>query len=66
LEPDLLGVFQAENLAWKYIRIKFTLWPGQEALIEGVFKQRVISIMKNYSPDYTDWMVVVSYSAQEA
>jgi len=65
-EPDFLGIFPVENFAWKYLRIKFTLWPGQELLIENVFKQRVISIMKHHSPEYTDWMVVVSYNAQEA
>ncbi len=52
-EPDLFGVFPVENFAWKYLRIKFSIWPGQEQLIDGVFKQRVIGMMKHYSPDYT-------------
>ena len=65
-EPDLFGVFPVKNSAWKYLRIKFSMWPGQEQLIDGVFKQRVIGMMKHYSPDYTDWMVVVSYKVQEA
>jgi len=63
-EPDIFGVFPVENSAWRYLRIKFSIWPGQEQLIDGIFKQRVNGIMKHYCPDYADWKVVVTYKVQ--
>jgi small-conductance mechanosensitive channel len=65
-EPVILGVFPVENMAWKYLRIKFSVWPGQESLIDSIFRQRMIAMMKQYTPEYADWMVVASYKVQEA
>lgn len=62
--PENLGVKTADGGAWRYLRVKLSLWPGQGALIEGPFRQRVISAMRKVDPDYADWMVTVTYRAE--
>jgi len=63
-KPEVFGVVHVENLAWRYLRIKMTLWPGQEGLIEKTFKPRVIEAMKQQSPDFADWMVIATLKGQ--
>lgn len=63
-EPEMLGVRDAEPGGWSYLRMKFKIWPGQSALVEGTFRQRVLAAMRRRSPDYADWMVVVTYRAR--
>ncbi len=62
-DPEIMGIREAESGGWRYIRIKFRIWPGQGALIETGFKQRVIAAMKREHPEYADWMVAVTYRA---
>lgn len=62
-EPELSGVEENGPGGWRYLRVKFRLWPGQGALIEGVFGQRVLAALRRRSPDYADWMLVVTYRA---
>ena len=64
-EPVNLGIRIAEKGNWRYLRMKFRLWPGQGPLIEGPFRQRLISAMKKLDPDYADWMVAVAYKTEE-
>ena len=63
-EPETLGIKEAESGNWRYLRIKFRIWPGQGALVETTFRQRVIAVMKKMHPDYTDWMVTVNYRTE--
>ena len=46
------------------LRVHFKIWPGQAALIENTFRQRVISAMKAFDPNYADWQVPVTYRAK--
>lgn len=46
-----------------FYRVHFRIWPGQSALIETTFRARVVSAMKAVDPNYTDWMVPVTYRA---
>lgn len=62
-EPETMGVRVADSGGWRYVRIKFRIWPGQGGLIETGFKQRVIAAMKTEHPEYADWMVSVTYRA---
>jgi small conductance mechanosensitive channel len=64
-EPVNLGIRTAEKGNWRYLRMKFRLWPGQGHLIEGPFRQRLISAMKRLDPEYADWMVAVVYKTEE-
>ena len=59
--PEIFGIKETKEGAWRYLRIKFRLWPGQGELIEKFFKQRIILLMKQYSEDYADWMITVTY-----
>lgn len=63
-EPEPMGIRSSEHGAWQFVRIKFRVWPGQGALIETGFKQRVINAMKSSHPEYADWMVTVTYRAR--
>lgn len=60
-DPEIFGVFEAEPAGWRYLRVKFRLWPGQGAIIETTFRQRVLAVMKEVDPEFADWMVAVSY-----
>ena len=60
-EPQVLGVFSAEPGGWKYVRLKFRLWPGQGALIEQTFKQRALAALRRLDAGYGDWMITVTY-----
>src|SRR5690606_19130260 len=64
-EPEILGVRKAGQGGWRFVRIKFRVWPGQGALIEGPFRQRVIHALRKLDPDYADWMVSVTYRTAE-
>jgi hypothetical protein len=63
-KPKLFGVKEAEGGNWRYLRAKFRLWPGQTAIIETTFKQRVIDFMKKTYPNYADWMITMAYRVE--
>ena len=63
-QPELFGIKEAKPAQWRYLRLKFRIWPGQGALIETAFKQRVIAAMKQIYPEYADWMVIVTYRVE--
>ena len=62
-DPDIIGVRVIQPGNWRYLRIKFRLWPGQGALIENTFKQRVLSVLKQLDATYSDWNITVTYRA---
>jgi moderate conductance mechanosensitive channel len=60
-EPSLSDVRRAGPGGWRYIRIKFRIWPGQHTVVENVFRPRVVAFMRTFDEKYADWMVPVSY-----
>ncbi|HHY87025.1 MAG TPA: mechanosensitive ion channel [Verrucomicrobia bacterium] len=62
-EPRVFDAASAGDGEWKYFRTRFKIWPGQGALIETTFRQRVVAAMKRFDPAYADWMVSVTYRA---
>jgi small conductance mechanosensitive channel len=62
--PGLLGVHDAGG--WRYVRVRFTLWPGQGALVESVVRQRILAAVRALDPEYADWMVTVTYRTRPA
>lgn len=62
-DPEMLGVAAAGTEGWRFLRVKFRLWPGQGTLIENVFRQRVIASMREIDAGYHYWMVSVTYRA---
>lgn len=64
LDPPALGpITAAEPGGWSYLRVRFRIWPGQQALIENTFRQQMVSCLKAIDPGYADWMVTVTYRA---
>jgi len=61
--PEILGIQGTLSGQWRYLRVKFHHWPGQGALIETTFKQRVVAAIRRENPEYADWMVTVTYRA---
>jgi small conductance mechanosensitive channel len=61
-EPEI-GKVETTPAGSKFVRIHFNLWPGQWGLLETTFRQRVVSSMKAFDPDYADWQVPVTYRA---
>jgi small-conductance mechanosensitive channel len=48
---------------WNYLRIMFKIWPGQNSVIETVFRSQMVNAMKAVDPGYADWQVVITYRA---
>lgn len=47
-----------------YLRMKFRIWPGRGAPLEGPFRQELIQIAKRIQPEYADWMVAVNFEVE--
>jgi small conductance mechanosensitive channel len=62
--PEIFGIKEVKDGDWRYLRIKFRIWPGQGGLIETTFKQRIILLMKQYYEEYADWMIIVTYKVE--
>ncbi|HEU6449075.1 MAG TPA: mechanosensitive ion channel domain-containing protein [Verrucomicrobiae bacterium] len=60
-EPALGEVVTLPGNGCSFLRVQFKIWPGQGALIETTFRQQIVNAMKAFEPDYTDWMVPVTY-----
>jgi hypothetical protein len=50
----------------EFIRVRFKIWPGQGTLIETTFRQQIVSAMKTFHANYTDWQIPVTYRAMAA
>ncbi|MGA2083317.1 MAG: mechanosensitive ion channel family protein [Holophaga sp.] len=62
-EPVVGGVERPPDAGWEFIRVQFTVWPGQGNLIENTFRKQTVNAMKSFNGDYADWQVPVTYRA---
>ena len=62
--PETFGIKDAKAGQWRYLRIKFKLWPGQMKIIEETFEERVVQILKKSYAEYAAWMVTVTYKVE--
>ena len=62
--PEIFGIKDVEDGQWRYLRIKFRLWPGQIKIIEETFKERVVQLLKKSDADYASWMITVTYKVE--
>jgi moderate conductance mechanosensitive channel len=60
-EPRIHAAQRAGEEGWPYLRTRFRIWPGQQALIETAVRQRVLAAMRELEPAFADWMVTVTY-----
>ena len=63
-QPELFGIKQVKGGNWRYLRVKFRLWPGQGQLIETTFRQRVLAFIQKLDSDYAEWMATVTYRVE--
>jgi small conductance mechanosensitive channel len=62
-EPTVYKMEFEPGGAGNFLRVHFKIWPGQQSLIETTFRQRAVSAMKAFDPNYADWQVPVTYRA---
>jgi small conductance mechanosensitive channel len=62
--PETFGIKDAKAGQWRYLRIKFKLWPGQMKIIEETFEESVVQVLKKSYPDYAAWMITVTYKVE--
>jgi len=64
-EPAFSDVQAAKPDTREFLRVEFNVWPGQGGLIETTFRQRILDALKQFDPNYADWMIVVTYRATD-
>lgn len=65
--PESLGFRTAGIVGeggWRYLRLKFRIWPGQMPLIENTFRQRLLAAIRAEAGEYPDWMVAITMRAR--
>ena len=62
-EPVVGCVERPPDAGWAFIRVHFTVWPGQGDLIETTFRQQTVNAMKPFNAAYAGWQVPVTYRA---
>ena len=62
--PEIFGIKDVEDVPWRYLRIKFKLWPGQTNIIEVTFKERVVQVLQKSDAAYAAWMITVTYKVE--
>jgi len=62
--PETFGIKEAKAGQWRYLRIKFKLWPGQMKIIEETFEERVVQLLKKSYTDYAAWMITITYKVE--
>jgi moderate conductance mechanosensitive channel len=63
LAEPVFGKIRPTPGNWNYLRVMFKIWPGQNSVIETVFRAQMVNAMKAIDPGYADWQVVVTYRA---
>lgn len=63
-DPEVFGVRRAEPGGWRYVRVKFRIWPGQETLIQDTYRQRIVNALKALNPDFATWMVDITWRVE--
>ena len=59
--PEIFGIRTAGPSGWRYLRLRFRLWPGQNTLVESAFRQRLLAEIRKMDAGYPDWMITVTY-----
>jgi small conductance mechanosensitive channel len=62
-EPQIRTV--DSHKSWPFVRVRFSIWPGQGNLIETVFRQKILEAIRKLIGDYAEWQVTVLYRALE-
>jgi small conductance mechanosensitive channel len=57
--PENLGMQETPVAQWRFLRLKFMIWPEQNAVIDTFFKQRLLTLIKTYQPDYPEYQLSI-------
>lgn len=49
----------------EFLRVKFRIWPNRGDPIEKTFRSETIARLRQWEPDYADWMIAVFYEVEE-
>lgn len=63
LSEPVFGKIRPTPGNWNFLRVTFKIWPGQNPVIETVFRAQMVNALKAVDPGYADWQVVVTYRA---
>jgi small conductance mechanosensitive channel len=63
LPPTVEGTHRT-LAGYSFVRIKFRIWPGQTALLEGPVKAAAMQALDQLEPGYAVWMVSVHYRSE--
>ena len=61
--PEITGPHETMD-GKTYMRIKFRIWPGRGAPIEGFFREALLQAAQTIAPDYAQWMISVTYEVE--
>jgi small conductance mechanosensitive channel len=61
--PEVTEPYRTQS-GKSYLRIKFRIWPGRGAPLEGFFRQDLLQAIKQIIPEYADWMISVNYEVE--
>jgi len=62
--PEIFGIKGVKEGQWRYLRIKFKLWPGHTIIIEETFKEIVVQEIKKIDGDFAPWMITVTHKVE--
>ncbi len=66
LTDPVFGKVHATPGNWKYLRIQFKIWPGQNSIIETTFASQMVAAMQAFDSNYANWQIVVTYRTMES
>lgn len=62
--PGIEGRFTTRS-GKAYVRYKFRIWPGRGGPIETSFKQEILGALRRIDPEYSEWMIAISYEVEQ-
>lgn len=59
--PESMGVLDAGEGAWRFVRIKFRIWPGQQEVVSKAIQAALTAELKRAFPDSESPQITVTY-----
>lgn len=60
-DPETLGVLEAGEAAWNFVRVKFRIWPGQQELVSKAIQAALAAELKRVFPESEPWQITVTF-----
>ena len=59
-DPEVSEPLDAGAGEWRFLRVKFRIWPGQGWLLETTLRQRLLTALRELDPAYQEWMITIT------